>query len=245
LYRPAPLGRQYKPIGSEEYARLASEGCDVAFTYKGNVDGARETEDLIKATGRRALVIQADASDPASADQVVKETVATFGRVDILVNNAGTTANDLMMRMSLDAWRDVIDTNLSGAFYMTKAVTRLMVKAKAGRIIFITSVSGQAGQSGQTNYSASKAGLIGLTRAAARELGSRNITVNAIAPGVILTDMTSGYPMEMRETVIGETPLRRIGSAEDVAGAIVFFASDDSSFITGQVLAVDGGLIMR
>jgi len=231
-------------IGRAIAVRLAVEGADVVFTYKSNEQAAAETEALIKAAGGSSVAIRADVSDPETAERVAKETMATHGRIDILVSNAGIVHNDLMMRMSLDHWRDVIDTNLSGAYYMAQAVTRPMLKAKRGRIIFITSVVGQAGNAAQTNYAASKAGLIGLTMSAANELGSRNITVNAIAPGAIDTDMNAPYKQEI-EAALSQVPLGRIGTPEDVAGAVSFLASDDASYITGQVLAVDGGLAMR
>jgi 3-oxoacyl-[acyl-carrier protein] reductase len=231
-------------IGRAIVVRLASEGAQVVFTYKENEAAAAETEALVKAAGGTCLAIRADASDPESADRVAKEALAVCGRIDILVSNAGIVRNDLMMRMSRENWRDVIDTNLSGAYQMAQAVTRPMLKARAGRIIFITSVVGQAGNAAQTNYAAAKAGLIGLTMAAARELGSRNITVNAIAPGTIDTDMNAPYRAEI-DAALNQVPLGRIGTPEDVAGAVAFFASDDASYITGQVLGIDGGLVMR
>jgi 3-oxoacyl-[acyl-carrier protein] reductase len=231
-------------IGRAIAVRLAAEGARVVFTYKSNDEAAAETEALVQAAGGSSLAVRADVSDPETADRVAKEAMAAFGRIDILVSNAGIVHNDLMMRMSRDHWRDVIDTNLSGAYYMAQAVTRPMLKAKGGRIIFITSVVGQAGNAAQTNYAASKAGLIGLTMSAAKELGSRNITVNAIAPGAIDTDMNAPYRAEI-EAALSQVPLGRIGTPEDVAGAVSFLASDDASYITGQVLAVDGGLAMR
>jgi 3-oxoacyl-[acyl-carrier protein] reductase len=231
-------------IGRATVVRLAAEGAHVVFTYKSNQEAAAETEALVKAAGGTSLAVCADVSDPEAAERIVKDTVAAHGRIDILISNAGIVHNDLMMRMSLAHWREVIDTNLSGAYFMAQAVTRPMLKAKRGRIIFITSVVGQAGNAAQTNYAASKAGLIGLTMAAARELGSRNITVNAVAPGAIDTDMNAPYRAEI-EAAVSQAPLGRIGTPEDVAGAVSFLASDDASYITGQVLAVDGGLVMR
>src|SRR6187402_292089 len=184
----------------------------------------------------RAIV--ADVSDPEAANALVKEALAVFSKVDILVNNAGITRDDLIMRMGIDAWKEVIDTNLSGAFYATKAVTRPMLKARGGRIINITSVSGQAGQMGQANYSSAKAGLIGLTKAAARELASRSITVNAVAPGFVLTELTQDLPDALKEEITARTPLGRFGTTEEIAYAVAFFASDEAAYITGQVLAV-------
>jgi 3-oxoacyl-[acyl-carrier protein] reductase len=231
-------------IGRAIVLRLATQGADVAFSYLGNAVAAGETSQAVKALGRRALAIKADVRDPAAADALVKTTLDAFGRIDILVNNAGITRDDLIMRMSEEAWRDVLETNLFGAFHMTKAVTRPMLKARSGRIVNITSVSGQAGQTGQANYSAAKAGLIGLTKATARELASRSITVNAVAPGFVLTELTEGLPEPLKAEIIARTPLGRFGTTEEIADAVAFLASDDARYITGQVLAVDGGLVM-
>lgn len=231
-------------IGRAIALRLAQQGADVCFSYRGNAAAADETSAAIAALGRRALPVQADVADPASADALIKTALEAFGKVDILVNNAGITRDDLIMRMDHEAWREVIDTNLSGAFYATKAVTRPMLKARGGRIINITSVSGQAGQMGQANYSSAKAGLIGLTKATARELASRGITVNAVAPGFVVTELTQDLPQELKDGLIERTPLGRFGTPEEIANAVAFLASDDAAYITGQVLAVDGGLVM-
>ena len=231
-------------IGKAIGLRLATQGADVAFSYKGNEVAARETAREIQAMGRRAIAIQGDVSQVESADAVVKTALDAFGKLDILVNNAGITRDDLIMRMSPEAWREVLETNLFGAFWMTKAVTRPMLKARGGRIINITSVSGQAGQTGQANYSAAKAGLIGLTKATARELASRGITVNAVAPGFVLTELTQDLPDELKQEITARTPLGRFGTTEEIANAVAFLASDEAGYITGQVLAVDGGLVM-
>jgi 3-oxoacyl-[acyl-carrier protein] reductase len=231
-------------IGRAIGLRLARQGADVAFSFRGNAEAAKATADEIGSIGTKALSIQGDVKDPASAETVVKAALDTFGKVDILVNNAGVTRDDLIMRMSEDAWREVLETNLFGAFWMTKAVTRPMLKARAGRIVNITSVSGQAGQMGQANYSSAKAGLIGLTKATARELASRGITVNAVAPGFVLTELTKDLPEGLQTELIARTPLGRFGTVEEIADAVAFLVSDEARYITGQVLAVDGGLVM-
>jgi len=231
-------------IGRAIALRLATQGADVAFSYRGNEAAAKEAATAIEALGRKALAVQGDVSDPATADALIKAALEAFGKVDILVNNAGITRDDLIMRMSVDAFRAVLETNLFGAFYAIKAVTRPMLKARSGRIVNITSVSGQAGQMGQANYAAAKAGLIGLTKTTARELASRGITCNAIAPGLIETDLTADLPPAATEALTSLTPLGYVGSVEDVAAAAVYFASDEARYVTGQVLGVDGGIVM-
>jgi len=231
-------------IGKAIALRLAQQGADVCFSYRGNSAAADATVREIEALGRRALAVQADVTQQQSAEALVKAALEAFGKVDILVNNAGITRDDLIMRMSAEDWRDVLETNLFGAFWTLKAVTRPMLRAKGGRIVNITSVSGQAGQMGQANYSSAKAGLIGLTKAAARELASRGITVNAVAPGFVLTELTQDLSEDLQAQIRERTPLGRFGTPEEIANAVCFLASDEAAYITGQVLAVDGGLVM-
>ncbi|WP_046179142.1 3-oxoacyl-[acyl-carrier-protein] reductase [Domibacillus tundrae] len=231
-------------IGKAIALELACHGADVAVNYAGNEQKAKEVADEIQAMGRRSFIVQCDISDSDAVQAMVKETVAQFGRLDILVNNAGITRDNLIMRMKDQEWDDVINTNLKGVFLCTKAVTRQMMKQRSGRIINISSVVGRIGNAGQANYTAAKAGVIGLTKASARELAARGITVNAIAPGFIATDMTDKLPAEAKEQLIGQIPLGTLGDTADIAAAAAFLASDGAKYITGQVLGVDGGMAM-
>jgi 3-oxoacyl-[acyl-carrier protein] reductase len=231
-------------IGRAVVLRLARQGADVVFSYRGNEEAAASCVAEIEGLGRKALAVQADVTDPAAAEALVGAAVESLGKVDIVVNNAGITRDDLIMRMGLDTWREVLETNLFGAFYVTKAVMRPMLRARYGRIINMTSVAGIAGNAGQANYSSAKAGLIGLTKATARELASRGITVNAVAPGFVLTELTQGLPDALKDEITARTPLGRFGTTEEIATAVAFLASDEAGYITGQVLAVDGGLVM-
>ncbi|MGA9225039.1 MAG: 3-oxoacyl-[acyl-carrier-protein] reductase [Mesobacillus sp.] len=231
-------------IGREIAFELAREGASVAVNYAGSEAKALELVDEIKALGREAFAIQADVSNSDSVSEMVKETVERFGKLDILVNNAGITKDNLLMRMKESEWDDVININLKGVFLCTKAVTRQMMKQRSGRIINISSVVGVSGNAGQANYVAAKSGVIGLTKTAAKELSSRGITVNAIAPGFITTDMTDKLNDEVTAEMLKQIPLARFGEPKDIARAVVFLASDDSNYITGQTLNINGGMVM-
>ncbi|NSL51217.1 3-oxoacyl-[acyl-carrier-protein] reductase [Calidifontibacillus erzurumensis] len=231
-------------IGRAIAIELAKAGAKVAVNYAGNESKAKEVVDLIKENGGEGFAIQADVANAESVEVMVKEVIATFGALDILVNNAGITRDNLLMRMKEEDWDAVINTNLKGVFLCTKAVTRQMMKQKKGRIINIASIVGVCGNPGQANYVAAKAGVIGLTKTTAKELASRNITVNAIAPGFITTDMTDELPEEAKNEMLKQIPLGRFGDPADIAHVVRFLASDDSSYITGQTIHVDGGMVM-
>lgn len=231
-------------IGQAISVSLAKAGADVVVLFAGNQKAAEETAKQIEETGRRALLIQADVSDANQVDAAVKQVLGQFGRIDILVNNAGITRDNLMLRMKETDWDQVVDTNLKGVFLCTKAVTRPMLKQRYGRIINISSVVGLAGNPGQANYVAAKAGVLGLTKSTAKELASRGITVNAVAPGFIETDMTAALDEDLQQEMRKQIPLARLGTPDDVAAAVRFLASEDAAYITGQTLNVDGGMVM-
>jgi 3-oxoacyl-[acyl-carrier protein] reductase len=230
-------------IGRAVALALADAGADVALAVSRDTAAAEEVAEEIRGKGRRALARKADVSSGEEAEGLVAATVQELGRIDCLINNAGVTRDGLVMRLSEDDWDTVLDVNLKGGFHCTKAALRRMVRQRSGRIVNVTSVMGITGNAGQANYSASKAGLIGLTKATAKEVGSRGITCNAVAPGWINTRMTAALPEEVSREVLKQIPLGRLGEPEDVAGLVLFLCSDAASYITGQVIVVDGGLI--
>ncbi len=231
-------------IGHAIAVRLASEGARVASVSRTEANAQRTADEINATRANTAKAYAVDVSDHARVQQVGARILEEFGRVDILVNNAGVTRDGLSMRMSLDDWDTVLNTNLKGAFNFAQAVQRSMIKQRSGRIINISSVIGLIGNAGQANYAASKAGLLGLTKSLAREMASRGITVNALAPGLIETDMTSVLSEEIRKSILSKIPLGSLGQPEDIASAVAFLASPEAKYITGQVLAVDGGMVM-
>ncbi len=240
--RVAVVTGSSRGIGRGIALRLAKEGAKLVVNYRGSEASAAEVVEQIKAEGGEAIAVQADVSQVAEAQALIDAAKEAYGRVDILVNNAGTTRDTLLVRMSEEDWDVVIDTNLKGTFNCIKAVSRQMMRQRYGRIINITSVSGIAGNPGQANYASAKAGLIGLTKTVAKELGSRGITCNAVAPGFVLTALTASLPQDLIDLAVERTPIGRMGTVEDMAAAVAYLASDEAGFVTGQVLAVDGGL---
>ena len=231
-------------IGRAVSLLLAREGANVAIVYAGNTVAAEETKQQAEALGAAAAVFQCDVADEQAVADMVKAVKTQFGSVDILVNNAGITRDGLLMRMKEADWQAVLDTNLTGVYHCTKAVSKLMMKQRHGAVINLSSVVGETGNAGQANYAAAKAGIIGFTKAVAKELASRNIRVNAVAPGYVETDMTAGLPDSAKEDMLRSIPLGRPATADDVAQAVLFLASDQACYITGQVLNVDGGMVM-
>ena len=231
-------------IGRATAIELAKAGAKVAVNYAGNRAAAEEVVAQIQAAGGQAFMVLADVGDAAAVDAMVKSVVEQFGSIDILVNNAGITRDNLIMRMKEEDWDAVIHTNLKGIFNCTKVVTKLMMKQRYGRIVNMTSVVGVMGNAGQSNYAAAKAGVIGFTKSMAKELASRNITVNAVAPGYISTDMTADLPDQAKADLQSQIPLQRLGNPADVASAVLFLVSPGADYITGQTLHVDGGMVM-
>ncbi|SHR16460.1 3-oxoacyl-ACP reductase [Mycobacteroides abscessus subsp. abscessus] len=231
-------------IGRDIAIELAKAGANVAVNYAGSEARANEVVQEIQSLGREAFAVQCDVANGDSVAEMVKQTIERWGSLDILVNNAGITRDNLIMRMKEDEWDDVINTNLKGVFLCTKAVTRQMMKQKSGRIINISSVVGESGNAGQANYVAAKAGVIGLTKTTAKELAPRGITVNAVSPGFITTDMTDKLTDEIKEGMLKMIPLAKFGEPKDIANAVTFLASDDSRYITGQTIHVNGGMVM-
>lgn len=231
-------------IGRETAIRLAGYGAKVIINYCGSKEKAEETLDIIKVNNGEGSIFQADMKEAAAVEDMFKYTLSEYGRIDVLVNNAGITRDNLILKMSEEEFNAVIDTNLKGVYYCLKQASKIMLKQKSGRIINISSISGVIGNAGQVNYCAAKAGVIGMTKALARELGSRGITVNAVAPGFIITDMTDKLSDQIKDTILTQIPLKRLGEAGEVAETICFLASDNASYITGQTIMVDGGMGM-
>lgn len=231
-------------IGRSVALELAKAGAKIVVNYAGNAAAAESVKDAILADGGQAIVVQADVSDAAAVENLVKQTLDAFGRIDILVNNAGITRDSLLMRMKESDWDDVMNTNLKGVFSCTKAVSKVMMKQRSGNIINMTSVVGLMGNAGQSNYAAAKAGVIGFTKSMAKELAPRGITVNAIAPGFISTDMTAVLSDQVKIDLAQKIPLGRLGDPDDIAKAVLFLVSGSANYITGQTLNVDGGMVM-
>ena len=231
-------------IGKQIAITLAKAGFDIALNYRSNTDELTKLKEEIESYNVKCLLVQGDVSNFEDTERIAKETVEEFGKIDVLVNNAGITKDMLLLRMKKEDFESVLDVNLVGTFNMTKNVSSYMMKARQGRIINVSSVVGVSGNAGQANYAASKAGIIGFTKSLAKELASRNILVNAVAPGFIGTDMTNVLKDEVKDKILEQIPLRRMGNAEEVANVVKFLASSDSSYITGQVINIDGGMLM-
>ena len=231
-------------IGRAIAIELGKKGVNVAVNYAGNEQKAEEVVQELQDLGVKAIKIRANVADEQDVKAMIKEVTKEFGRLDILVNNAGITKDNLLMRMKVEEFDQVIETNLKGAFLCTKAVTRQMMKQRYGKIINIASIVGVSGNPGQANYVAAKAGLIGLTKSTAKELATRNILVNAVAPGFITTDMTNILTEEQKDAILSQIPLEKLGEPEDIANVVCFLASDDAKYITGQTIHVDGGMVM-
>jgi 3-oxoacyl-[acyl-carrier protein] reductase len=236
-------GREGKGIGRSIALTLAGAGAKVVIVDYVE-EAAQAVAEEVRAAGGEAVAVKADVADAADVERMADEAVDKFGKVDILVNNAGITRDNLILRMSEAEWDAVVDTNLKGTFNCTKAVAKLMLRQRSGRIVNVSSVMGIVGNAGQANYSASKAGIIGLTKATAKELGSRGVNVNAVAPGFIQTVMTEEMPEQARQNIEQQIPLERLGTPQDVAGAVLFLCSEAASYITGQVISIDGGMVM-
>ncbi len=231
-------------IGRAVALQLAAEGAKVVINFAGNIAKAEEVKSEIEANGGEAILVQADVADFEAVEEMAAKVVETFGKIDILVNNAGITRDNLLMRMKESDFYEVINTNLKGVFNCTKAVSKLMTKQRSGRIVNMASIVALTGNIGQTNYAAAKAGVIGFSKSAAKEFASRGININVVAPGFIETDMTAVIPEKIKEAMLKEIPLGRIGKPEDVAKAVKFLVSEEASYITGQVIRVDGGMSM-